>query len=138
MVTLASVVLGVLLLTVALGAVNLLRWVRGRRSSVPTAKVATHIALVLAATAGWIAFMATRAGWLAWIAFAAITLGQVFGDLLMFASYRARSGETGKVGYFAVAAELFRSRRPVAALHAIVAAVGYFTMLVTAVWASIA
>src|SRR6478672_7351489 len=96
---LASTVLGLLLITMALGAVNLTRWLRHGRSSVPPLKAVTHVVMQTTAVAVWIAFIATGAVVLAWTTAVVITVGQVFGDLLMFASYRARSGDTGKIRY---------------------------------------
>jgi hypothetical protein len=135
MLTLAGIVLVFLLITTALGVMSLARWLRHARASVPPAKVVPHVALQVTAIGVWIAFLATGSALLAGAAFIVITPGMVFGDLLMFASYRAGSGDTGRIAYGAVAAKLIRFQRPVAALHAIVGALGYFTMLVTAIWA---
>ena len=137
MVTLAGVVLGLLLIAVVLGIVNLTRWRQHRRSSIPAAKAATHVVLQSASIALWIAFIATGTLLLAWTAFIVITIGQVFGDLLMFASYRARSGETRKTGYGAVVTELLGFKRPLAVLHAVIGALAYFALLVTAIAATI-
>jgi hypothetical protein len=137
MTTLATIVLGLLLIAVALGVANLSRWLRHGRSSVPSAKVVLHIALQVTAIVVWIAFIATGSAVVGWTAFAVITVGQVFGDLLMFASCRARSGETGKIRYGSVGAEVLGFKRPAAALHAAVGALGWFTLLATAVLASI-
>lgn len=76
--------------------------------------------------------------WIAWVAFAVITAGQVLGDLLMFASYRARHGIDSAAGnYVAVAKDVLGFSRPVPALHAIVGALGWFTMLGVCVFATL-
>ncbi|MFT4215691.1 MAG: hypothetical protein QM619_00665 [Micropruina sp.] len=55
--------------------------------------------------------------------------GQLFGDLLMFASYRARYPGIVRPGYRAVSGDVLSFRRPVPALHALVGATGWFGML---------
>jgi len=135
--TLGYVVLGLLVAAAALGVVNLARWLGHGRSSLPAGKAATHIALVVGAIVLWVTFLATGRTLLAWTTFVVITVGQVFGDVLMFASYRARSGVTGKVAYGAAAKDVMGFKRPFATLHATAAALGYFLLLATAIWASI-
>lgn len=134
---LAAIVVCLLLVAAVLGLVSLRRWLRFRTTPVPTARIATHIALQLTSIGLWIAFIATSSTWLAWSAFVVITVGQVFGDLLMFASYRARHRVTGSVRYRSVARDVLGFARPVPALHALVGALAYFTMLVTCIVASI-
>ncbi len=129
--------MGLLLVTVTLGLVSLRTWLSFRTKPVPAAMIATHIALQVTSIGLWIAFIATTNTWLAWATFVVITVGQVFGDLLMFASYRARHRVTATVRYRTVAGDVLRFSRPIPALHALFGASGYFTMLATCILASL-
>lgn len=126
---LAIVVLVLLVTTVLLGIRAVLVWRRHRAAGYPTAKIATHITLQSAGILCWIAFIVTTHAALAWAALILLTVGQVFGDLLMFASYRARHSARPKPGYGAVAQDVLGFSRPVPALHAIVGALAWFGML---------
>lgn len=137
-VLLAGLVLVFLATTAILGVASLMAWRRYRTAGFPTKKVTTHIALQGTSVVLWIVFLVTMQPWIAWIAFAVITAGQVFGDLLMFASYRARH-RIAKVGsYVAVAKDVLGFTRPVPALHAIIGALGWFTMLIVCILATLA
>lgn len=134
---LAATVLCLLLATVVLGLLSLGKWLRVDAASAPAPKIAAHIILQVTSVALWVSFVVTANVWLAWVSFGVITAGQVVGDLLMFVSYRARHRLTGSVRYLAVAGDVLGFSRPTPALHAIVGALGWFTMLATCVVASI-
>lgn len=134
---LATIDLGLLVVTAALGFISLTRWLRHRNAGFPTPKVATHVALQVVSIGLWIAFISTGLLTLAWTTFVVITVGQVFGDLLMFASYRARHPEVAKPGYQAVSGDVLGFARPVAAFHALVGALAWFGMLAICIIASL-
>lgn len=136
MTVLALATLGLLVVAAAYGTVNALRWHRFDPQHVPVTKLTLHVTLQLVAVALWSVFLSTEEVVVAWIAFAVLTLGQGVGDVLMFASHRARHRTSGKVAYLQVALDVLRFRRPAAALHAIIGASAYFLMLVTCVLAS--
>lgn len=137
-VLLAGFVLVTLVATAILGLTTLGVWRRHRDAHFPTMKIAIHIALQGLSIVLWVGFLVTMQPWNAWASFAVITAGQVFGDLLMFASYRARN-HVAKVGsYVAVARDVLGFSRPVAALHATVGALGWFTMLAVCIWVTLA
>lgn len=133
--TLAGIVLGLLLATMGFGLWSLLRW--HARAPVPKARVTAHIVLQLAALGLWIGFLATESLVIAWLAWAVITAGQVFGDLLMYASFRARHPDARGFGYLTPAGDALSFRRPAASLHAIVGALGWFSMLAVCILATI-
>lgn len=133
---LAGIALALLVLTAALGLVALLRWRRHRAAGYPAGRIAAHIALQVVSIGVWIAFLATGLPSVAWSAFVVITAGQVVGDLLMFASYRARHPDAGGVGYAAAAADVLSFRRKAPALHATVGAIAWFGMLGICITAS--
>ncbi|ALJ18460.1 hypothetical protein [Microbacterium sp. No. 7] len=127
-----------LLVAAAFGLTSLLAWMRHRGSGIPpVAKIATHVALQVVSIGVWTAFVVTGSAPVAWAAFAIITVGQVFGDLLMFASYRARHPGTTRPGYRAVSGDVLGFRRPAAALHALVGAIAWFGMLGICILASV-
>lgn len=133
-VTLAAIVLVFLLTTAVLGVLSLRAWLRHGSASLPVAKVVTHVVLQVVSMGLWIAFIVTGEPWIAWTTFVIITAGQTFGDLLMFASYRARRNVTRVSNYVVVAKDLLSFSRPVPALHAIVGALGWFGMIAVCVW----
>jgi len=121
----------------SLGLASLLGWLRHPEAAFPTAKAVTHLALQLVAIAVWVAFVVSGAVAAAWAAFVIITLGQVFGDLLMFASYRARRPGVAQPGYLAVGGDVLSFRRPVPAMHALVGALAWFGMLAICIAATV-
>lgn len=135
---LAGLVLVLLAVTAILGAASLTTWRRHRTAGFPARRIAAHISLQVTSIALWVVFLVTMQPWIAWTAFAVITVGQVFGDLLMFASYRARHRLATAGSYAAAAKDVLGFTRPIAALHAILGALGWFTMLATAVLATLA
>lgn len=130
--------LALLVTTAALGLASLSRWLRHRSAGFPAAKVAAHVALQLVSIGLWTVFVASELLAVGWAAFLVITIGQVFGDLLMFASYRARHRDAARPGYRTVAADVLSFRRPVPALHALVGALAWFGMLGTCIAATAA
>jgi hypothetical protein len=130
---LAATVLVLLFVTVLLGLSSLTRWLRHRTAEFPRRRVTAHVALQLASIALWVLFLVNDS----LLTFVTITIGQTFGDRLMFASYRARRQVSGPLNYGAVARDVLGFSRPVAALHAIIGAAAYFTMLVTCIRASV-
>ena len=133
----AGLVLVFLAATAILGVASLAAWRRHRTAGFPTRKVASHIALQSVSIVLWGVFLVTMQPWIAWAAFVVITAGQVFGDLLMFASYRARHRVTTVGSYAAVAKDVLGFTRPVPALHAIVGALGWFSMLAVCILATL-
>lgn len=132
-VSLAVLVLVFLAVTAILGVASLMAWRRHRGTGFPAKKIATHVSLQSASIVIWGIFLATMQPWIAWAAFAVITAGQVFGDLLMFASYRARHRVAQVRSYTAVAKDVLGFSRPLPALHAIIGALGWFAMLATCI-----
>ncbi len=129
----AVLVLVLLTVTAILGVTSLMAWRRHRGTGFPSKKIATHVSLQSASIVIWLVFLLTMQSWIAWSGFAIITAGQVFGDLLMFASYRARHRVAQVGSYAAAAKDVLGFSRPVPALHAIVGALGWFTMLTTCI-----
>lgn len=134
----AVIVLVLLAVTAILGAASLRAWLRHRTSGFPARKVTTHIVLQISAIVIWCVFLVTLQPWVAWAAFAVITVGQVFGDLLMFASYRARHRTAKAESYLAVAKDVLGFTRIAPALHAIIGALGWFSMLAVCILATLA
>lgn len=136
---LASIDLALLLVAAGFGLTSLLAWRRHRGSGrLPTAKIAAHLSLQVIGIATWTAFVVTGAVPIAWTAFVVLTAGQVFGDLLMFASYRARNPGATRPHYLAVGGDVLSFRRPVPALHALVGALAWFSMLAICLFSTVA
>ena len=103
-------------------------WRRGRRDA-PTVTVhwvAAVLGLVL-----WIAFVATDSLVAAWGSFAAITVGNTYGDKMLLARVHHQTGTTSKRrNYPVVVVSIFRGRMPWrVAFHALFAGVVYFGCL---------
>ncbi len=136
---LASIDLALLLVAAGFGLTSLLAWRRHRGSGhLPTARIAAHLTLQVIGIATWTAFVATGVVLLAWTAFVVLTAGQVFGDLLMFASYRARRPGAVRPHYLAVGSDVLSFRRPAPALHALVGALAWFSMLAICLYSTVA
>lgn len=118
-----------LLVATALGFTALRAWTRHHTADFPVAKVVAHVTLQVVSIGVWTAFVITGSLSLAWTAFIVITVGQVFGDLLMFASYRIRHPGVIKPSYRDVSSDALNFRRPVRALHAVIGAIAWFGML---------
>lgn len=121
----------------ALGLASLIVWSRHRAGGFPVVKIAIHVVLQVLSIGLWIAFVLAGTVPFAWIAFAVITVGQLFGDLLMFASYRARHPGALKPGYRAVSGDALSFRRPAASFHALVGAAAWFGMLAICILATV-
>ncbi|CAG7602432.1 hypothetical protein ACFPZL_00260 [Leucobacter soli] len=134
---LAIVDLVVLIAAAAFGAASLLAWARHRTDAFPVKKIVAHVALQLMSIGIWMAFVITGRAAVAWAAFVVITVGQVFGDLLMFASHRARHPGAHS-SYLGIGGEVLSFRRPLPAFHALVGAVGWFGMLAICIIATVA
>ncbi len=134
---LALLDLAVLLAAATLGAISLAKWAKHRTSGFPITRIVTHVTLQILSIGLWVSYVATGTLALAWTTFVVITVGQVFGDLLMFSSHRARHPATQRAGYRAVAADVLSFRRPAPALHAIVGAIAWFLMLASCIAASV-
>jgi len=130
--------LALLVAAAALGLTSLLAWLRHRQSGFPTTKAIAHIVLQVIAIGVWCAFAVTGAVAAGWAAFVIITAGQVVGDLLMFASYRARHPDDPRPRYLTAGGDVLSFRRPVPALHALVGAIAWFGMLAICIAATAA
>lgn len=137
-VLLAILVLVLLVIAAILGMTSLTVWLHHRTADFPSRKIVAHVSLQGASIAIWVVFLVTMQPWVAWVVFAVITVGQVFGDLLMFAGFRARHGVATVPSYLAVARDQLGFSRPVPALHAIVGALGWFIMLATCILSTLA
>ena len=133
----AGVVLIFLGATAGLGIASLAKWWQHRSQDFPEKKVTTHIVLQSTSIVMWVVFMVFMQPWIAWLTFATITVGQVFGDLLMFSSYRARHRVPKAGSYMAVAKDVLSFSRPSPALHAITGALGWFGMVAVCLWSTL-
>lgn len=80
------IVLAVWIIQAAVGVSLLVSWARhGRRTPIT---VVVHVGSAIAGLVLWVAFLATGAILPAWLAFAAITLGNVFGDTMLVRRHR--------------------------------------------------
>lgn len=127
-----------LLATAAFGYASLRAWLRHRGRGFPTLKAATHLSLQVAGILVWAGFVLTGHAIIAWLAFAILTAGQVVGDMLMFASYRARQPGVGKLRYLSAGGDVLSFRRKSAGFHAACGAVAWFGMLALCVYVSVA
>jgi hypothetical protein len=123
-------------LTVVAGLTMLVRLVRsGRR--LPRL-IWLHLVTVLLPFCGWAAYAATddRPRWLAAVVLLVLmTIGMPSGDQLMLRAWRARATRDGRLvhtglrAYLAAARDIIAFGRPTASLHAILGAVGFFSVL---------
>lgn len=111
------------------GASLAVTWWRSGRRGVPT--VSTHMAASTLGLGLWIAFVVTGNLVPAWSAFAAITVGNTYGDKMLLARVHRQTGTTSKRRNYPVAvAAIFRGRMPWrVAFHALFAGVVYFSCL---------
>jgi hypothetical protein len=127
-----------MVLTVALGLVMLAGLLRAGRSL--PARVWVHLALAVLSLAGWTAYVAREdpPGWHAWLVFAVVVGANTLGDQLMLQGWRARAARlggpvpTGARAYLSAARDTLSFARPTAALHALLAAATFFTVLLVA------
>jgi hypothetical protein len=133
---LTELALVALALTVVAGLTMLVGLLRsGRR--LPRL-IVLHLVTVLLPFSGWAAYTATddRPRWLAAVVLLVlITAGMPSGDQLMLRAWRARATRaghpvpTGVRAYLAAARDIMAFGRPTASMHAILGAVGFFTVL---------
>ena len=111
------------------GASLAVTWWRSGRRGAPT--VYTHVAAATLGLGLWIAFVVTGNPVAAWSAFAAITVGNTYGDKMLLARVQGQTGTTSKRRNYPVAiAAIFRGRMPWrVAVHAVFAGVVYFSCL---------
>lgn len=123
------VVLGTWLVQAALGVTLAAGWWRSRRRRAST--VGAHVAASAAGVVLWLTFVLAGSLWAAWAAVAAITVGNTYGDEMLLARVRGRTGTTSKRRNYPVAiAAIFRGQMPPrVALHAVFAGVVYFGSL---------
>lgn len=127
-----------LLITAGFGYASLRGWLRHRGRDFPAFKVPIHLTLQIVGIVAWAAFVFTGAVFVAWTAFVILTAGQVVGDLLMFASYRARHPEIVKLKYLSAGGDVLSFRRPNAGFHATFGAIAWFGMLAICIYATVA
>lgn len=133
-VLIAWIIEGVIGLTLFVGW---LRHARGRAAGM----VFTHLGLMLTGLALWIWFVLTGALVAAWSAFAVITVGISFGDVMLLrAIRRARPEITSTMGaYGAAIPMIFRGELPRrVGIHALVSPLVYFPCLAVCIGATIA
>ena len=125
----AFLVLGAWLIQASVGVSLALTWWRHGRHGAPT--VQTHVAAAAVGLALWVTFVATANLVAAWSAFAAITVGNTYGDEMLLGRVRSRTGTTSKRRNYPVAvAAIFRGEMPPrVAFHAVFAGVVYFSCL---------
>ena len=100
-----------------------------------------HAATVLVPFCGWAAYTLGdgRPRWLALaVLLVLVVAGMPSGDQLMLRAWRARAARAGRPvptgvrAYLAAAGDILRFGRPVASLHALLGAVGFFSVLLVA------
>jgi hypothetical protein len=132
---LTAVAFAAMILSVVVGLVMLAGLMRsGRRLP---GFVPVHLGLALASLSGWTAYalQEDRPTWLAWTVFLLVFATNTFGDQLMLQAWRAGAGRdgspvpTGARAYLAAAVDLLSFKRPVPAIHALLAPVSFFSVL---------
>lgn len=104
-------------------------WWRRSRRGVPTVQI--HVAAATLGLALWTAFVMTENLVAAWSTFAAITVGNTYGDKMLLGRAQGHTGTTSKRrNYPVVVAAIFRGQMPWrVAFHALFAGVVYFSCL---------
>lgn len=125
----ATINLALLVITAGLGLTAFISWLQHRDTRLPVVKLSTHIFLQAVAILLWLIFVISDILVFAWLSFGILTLGQVFGDLLMFASFRSRNSNNSQLKYLSVARDVLGFKRPVPGFHALIGAVSWFGML---------
>lgn len=125
----ASLVLAAWVVQASVGVSLAVTWWRHGRHGAAT--VQTHAAAAVLGLVLWAAFLATESLVAAWSAFAAITLGNTYGDTMLLGRVRSRTGTSSKRRNYPVAvAAIFRGQMPPrVAFHAVFAGVVYFSCL---------
>lgn len=120
-----TVVLILLVTTVAFGLLILLRWLRRRTagSQFPTTLVVLHLSGAVATLALWLAYMATdRLGW-AWAALVTVLTTNGLGDLVLAGRWRLDAAMRGTWirDYGKALGDLRHPRRRINAAHFVLA-----------------
>lgn len=127
-----AIVLVLLLLQSALGALAFLRWRRALRSgaSFPTALVATHVAVADTATVLWIVRMLSDELAWGWAALVVIIAANGLGDLILAGRWRLDHALSGRWArsYFSAVKGLTEPRRRAGAAHLVGAGVTTITL----------
>jgi hypothetical protein len=135
---LVQVALVALLAMVVLGLTMLTGLLRSRR---PLPRmVLVHLLTAAASVAGWLAYVGGEdRAWLAWAVFVLLVVVNTLGDQLMVRSWRARAVRQGVPvpdgavrTYLTAALDALSFTRPTATLHAVLAPVAFFSVLLVA------
>jgi hypothetical protein len=128
-IVMAYLVLAAWVVQASVGVSLAVTWWRHGRHGAPT--VQTHAAAATVGLVLWVAFVATANLVAAWSAFAAITVGNTYGDKMLLGRVHSRTGTSTKRRNYPVAiAAIFRGQMPSrVAFHAVFAGVVYFGCL---------
>ncbi|SDY48996.1 hypothetical protein SAMN05421504_105709 [Amycolatopsis xylanica] len=131
----AALALITLILNGLVGVFLFVRW-RARAAGGLPPLVYVHIVTALVSLALWVAYLVGgRPALLAWAVFALLTLANALGDTLLVRGWRARhSAPPGTLirQYARAAREVLSGKRPAPMIHAILAPVVYFSVLLAA------
>lgn len=133
----ALVVLGAWLVQAIVGSVLLAGWWRHGRASLPM--VVAHVAPAVLALGLWVMFVVDESVAWGWASFAAITVGNTFGDQLLIGRSRRLHGRRSfRADYGTAVGAVLRRRfpRPVT-FHALFAGVVYFGSLAVCILGSV-
>lgn len=136
----AWVVLLAWIIQAAVGLTLFIDWLRQARGR-GARTVVSHIVLSLAGLVFWVWFLSTGTVALAWIAFAIITAGNTFGDIMLLRRARRLAPESTTVWQrykVAISAIFGRELPPRVSFHALFSAVVYFTCLGVCIGATVA
>lgn len=124
----AYVVLIAFVVQASVGISLAMTWWRRRRT---TSTVTIHATAAALGLGLWVAFVVTDNLVAAWASFAAITVGNTFGDEMLLARVRGKTGTASKRRNYPVAiSAIFRGLMPWrVAFHALFAGVVYFGCL---------
>ncbi|MFD8494764.1 hypothetical protein [Amycolatopsis sp. NPDC059657] len=131
----AAVALVALILNALVGVFMFVRWLGRSAGSLPPL-VYFHIATASVSLALWIAYLVVgRPALLAWAVFVVLTATNALGDTLLVRGWRARhSVSSGSLvrNYLGAARDVLSGKRPASMIHAILAPVAYFSVLLAA------
>ena len=129
------VVLAAWVIQAAVGVSLVISWWRhGHRGA---ASVITHAGSLIAGLALWIAFVVTDALWAPWLAFAVMTVGNGFGDVMLVQRHRSAAGVSASYGS-AIGAVFSGQMPPRVTFHACFGGVVYFLCLGVCIGATVA
>lgn len=134
------IILGAWIAQAAAGVALLIGWARHAHRAGARA-VITHVVVVLACLASWIAFVVTDSVLWAWLPVIGLCIGIPFGETQMVAHSRRVRGEApaGMRDYVRALGTVFTGRLPaLVTFHAIFSAVVFFGSLGVAIGATIA